>query len=446
MKDHASSRRSFIKLTSAGALGTALGWDAASYARIPGSNERISVGVVGFSERAMEALIPAFQAISTAQNCEIVAVSDIWSLRREEGSAFLNKLTGKSIEKARNNDELYGMKNVQAVIIATADHQHALHGVEAVRAGRDAYIEKPLANQMADAHAILKAVRETKRVVQVGTQRRSARTTQRAKEFIQSGEFGEITMVELCTNANQPMRWRRPDLVAALRQEDTDWKRFVMQRTNDAFDPHKYIEFRLYWPYSSGIPDQWMVHQIDLLHFITGLSRPRSVVAHGGVYSWRDGRINPDTVTAVFDYGPLTDSTKGFQVIYSSRMNNSVGGNRDLYYSINGVFNASTGKVTPEGGLTERYAKKVAKPTTLKEKMLYSESHDSELPDANVNADPTVVAHMRNWIDCVRNRQSAIAGIEAGYNHSVALCMTIAALHTGKRATFEDAKQEVVLA
>lgn len=446
MTNHASSRRSFIKLTSAGALGTAVGWNAVSYARIPGSNDRISVGVVGFSERAMEALIPAFQAISGAQNCEIVAVSDIWNLRREEGSAFINKLTGKSIAKARNNDELYGMKNVQAVIIATADHQHALHGVEAVRAGRDAYIEKPLANHMADAHAILKAVKETKRIVQVGTQRRSARSTQRAKEFIQSGEFGEITMVEMCTNANQPMRWRRPDLVAALRQEDTDWKRFVMQRTNDAFDPHKYIEFRLYWPYSSGIPDQWMVHQIDALHFITGLSRPRSVVANGGIYSWRDGRINPDTVTAVFDYGPLGDSTKGFQVIYSSRMNNSTGGNRDLYYSINGMFNASTGKVTPEGGLTERYAKKVAKPTTLTEKMLYSEREDTEQADANVKADPTVVAHMRNWIDCVRNRQSAIAGIEAGYNHSVALCMTIAALHTGKRATFEDAKQEVVLA
>jgi len=445
MTNHASSRRSFIKLTATGALGSAVAWDAASYARIPGSNDRIGVGLVGFSERAMEALIPAFHAISTAQNCEITAVSDIWNLRREEGAAFINKLTGKSIAKARNNDELYGMKNVQAVIIATADHQHALHGVEAVRAGRDAYIEKPLANQMADARAILKAVTETKRVVQVGTQRRSARSTQRAKEFLQSGEFGDITMVEMCTNANQPMRWRRPDLVAALRQEDTDWKRFVMNRTSDAFDPHKYIEFRLYWPYSSGIPDQWMVHQIDALHFITGLSRPRSVVAHGGVYSWRDGRVNPDTLTAVFDYGPLSDSTKGFQVIYSSRMNNSVGGNRDLYFSINGMFNASTGKVTPEGGLTERYAKKVAKPTTLTEKMLYSEREEPELAEADIKADPMVVAHMRNWTDCIRNRKSAIAGIEAGYNHSVALCMTIAALHSGKRAMFDDAKQEVTL-
>ena len=126
-------------------------------------------------------------------------------------------------------------------------------------------------------------------------------------------------------------------------------------------------------------------------------------------------------------------------------MNNSVGGNRDLYFSINGMFNASTGKVTPEGGLTERYAKKVAKPTTLTEKMLYSEREEPELAEADIKADPMVVAHMRNWTDCIRNRKSAIAGIEAGYNHSVALCMTIAALHSGKRAMFDDAKQEVTL-
>ncbi len=445
MTQHANSRRNFIKLTATGVAGSALSWGAASYARIPGANDRIGIGIVGFSERAMEALIPALNEISSAQNCEMVAVSDIWNRRREEGADFIGKLTGKPIAKARNNDELYEMKNVQAVIIATADHQHAFHGVEAVRAGRDAYIEKPLANQMADACAILKAVKETKRVVQIGTQRRSARSTLRAKEFLQSGEFGEITLVEMCTNANQPMRWRRPHLVAALRPEDTDWKRFVMTRTKDAFDPHKYIEYRLYWPYSSGIPDQWMVHQIDALQFITGLARPRSVVAQGGIYSWRDGRINPDTVTAVFDYGPLDDQTKGFQALYSSRMNNSANGNRDLYYSINGMLNASTGKVSPEGGLTERYAKNVARPTTLTEKTLSGERGSTELADPNTKADAAVIAHMRNWIECIRNRKSPVAGIEAGYNHSIALCMTIAAMHSGKRATFDHGKQEVTL-
>src|SRR5262249_31406251 len=149
----------------------------------------------GFSERGQDALFPALAQLASEQNCEIVAVSDIWKLRREEGAAWLGKQAGKTISQARNNDELYAMKNVDAVIISTADHQHALHGVEAARAGRDAYIEKPLANQMADAHAILKAVKDTKRVVQIGTQRRSSKNIQRAKEFLQSGEFGAINMV-----------------------------------------------------------------------------------------------------------------------------------------------------------------------------------------------------------------------------------------------------------
>lgn len=445
MSQQVKSRRRFIKLTAAGAVGGALSQNAASYAGILGSNDRIRVGVVGFSERAMEALIPALQAISAEKNCEIVAVSDIWNRRRDEGADFIGKLTGKTIARARNNDELYEMKDVHAVIIATADHQHATHGIEAVRAGRDAYIEKPLANQMAEARAILKAVKETGRVVQIGTQRRSARNTQLAKEYLRSGEFGEITMVEMYTNANQPRRWRRPHLVAALRQEDTDWKRFLCNRTKDSFDAHKYIEYRLYWPYSSGIPDQWMVHQIDALHFLTGLSRPRSVVAQGGIYSWADGRINPDTVTAVFDYGPLNDPAKGFQAIYTSRMHNSAHGNRDLYYSINGTLNLSTGEVSPEGGLTARYAKGGYKPTTLAAKKLLSERGSAESGVPNTDADATVVAHMRNWIECIRERKTPIAGIEAGYNHSVALCMTIAAMHSGKRATFDDARQEVVI-
>jgi predicted dehydrogenase len=419
MTPKADSRRNFIKLAATGAAGSALSWNAASYARIPGSNDRIGIGLVGFSERAMEALIPALHAISQAQNCEIIAVSDIWNRHRDEGAEFVGKLTGKTLAKARNNDELYEMKNVQAVIISTADHQHALHGVEAVRAGRDAYIEKPLANQ----------------------------STQRAREYLQSGEFGEITMVEMCTNANQPMRWRRPRLVEALRPEDTDWKRFLMNRTKDAFDPHKYVEFRLYWPYSSGIPDQWMVHQIDALQFITGLGHPRSVVAQGGIYSWRDGRVNPDTVTAVFDYGPLKDSSKGFQAIYSSRMNNSSGGNRDLYYSVNGMLNASTGKVSPEGGLTERYAKGEHKPTALTEKMLASERRGgTELADTDTKADAAVIAHMRNWIECIRSRKSPVADVQAGYNHSIALCMTITALHSGRRATFDSATEDVAIA
>src|SRR5437879_2717095 len=273
-----ASRREFLKVAGAGAASMALAPTSASYANIVGANDRVRVGIVGFSDRCRSALIPAFLKNNAAMNFEIVAVSDIWSRRREEGAAYIEKLTGTRPALARNNDELYERKDVDAVIVATADFQHALHGVEAVRAGRDAYVEKPMANTMADARALRQAVHDTGRIVQIGSQRRSTPVYQQAHDYINSGKFGDIVTVEMTWNVNQPGRWRRPKLVPQMREQDTDWKRFLLNRPQSPFDARKHLEFRLFWPYSSGIPCQWMVHQIDTVHWFSHLARPRSVV------------------------------------------------------------------------------------------------------------------------------------------------------------------------
>jgi predicted dehydrogenase len=439
------TRRDFIRIAGAGAAGVALGSRVSAQTRVRGANDRVRVGIVGFSDRSKDALIPAFMKHAAELNFELVAVSDIWSRRREEGAAFIEKLTGKRPSLCRNNDELYDRNDVDAVIIATADFQHALHGVEAVRADRDAYVEKPMANTMEDARAIRKAVKDTGRIVQIGTQRRSSTKYQRAYDYIRSGKFGDIVMAEMTWNVNQPGRWRRPKLVSELREQDTDWKRFLMNRPSAPFDARKHLEYRLFWPYSSGIPDQWMVHQIDTVHWFADLPRPRSVVANGGIYLWRDGRTNFDTMTAVFDYGPLNDPAKGFQVVYSSRQTNQAGDVKELYFSNGGMINLDTGEVTPEGGLEERYAKQMDMPAnqlaplSLAEKPLKTETAASTGVDADTSN------NVRNWMECVRSRKRPNADIEAGYSHSVALCMTIAALHTGQRVTFDDARQEVVV-
>jgi predicted dehydrogenase len=439
------TRRDFIKVAGAGAAGIALAPTASSYAAIQGSNSRVRVGIVGFSDRCRGALIPAFMNHAEKLNFEIVALSDIWSVRRDAGAAAIEKRTGKRPVLCRNNDELYDRKDVDAVIIATADFQHALHGVEAVRAGRDAYVEKPLANTMADARAIRDAVKQTKKIVQIGTQRRSSPKYQQAYEYLKSGQFGDLVMAEMTWNVNQPGRWRRPKEVPKLREQDTDWKRYLLNRPHEAFDPRKYLEFRLFWPYSSGIPDQWLVHQIDTVHWFTGLPRPRSVVANGGIYLWKDGRSNFDTMTAVFDYGPLDDPKKGFQVLYTSRQTNAAGDVKELYFSNGGMLNLDTGKVTPEGGLRENHASAMGmKANQLAERSLMNETAKTET-GADTGADNDTSANMRNWMECVRSRKTPNADVEAGYSHSVALCMTIAALHTGQRITFDDRKQDVII-
>ena len=440
-----SSRRDFLKKVSLGTAGLAVGFSAKSYGSILGANDRVRVGIVGFSDRARGALIPAFLGHAKDMNFEFAAVSDIWNRRREEGASYIKEKAGsKKIAQCRNNDELYARKDIDAVIISTADFQHALHGVEAVRAGRDAYIEKPMAEAMEDARALLKAVEETKKVVQIGSQRRSAPNYHAANDFIRSGKFGPITMVEMSWNVNQPGRWRRPKLVSEIRKEDTDWDRFQMNREKEAWDPRKYLEFRLFWPYSSGIPGQWMAHQIDTVHWFTGLDHPRSVAANGGIYLWNDGRENPDTMTAVFDYGPQDDKTKGFQVVYSSRFTNSAGGTKELYYSNGGMINLDTNKITPTGGLTQKEAAEMGMEANLLPEMTLAEASEA-VTSANTGVDNMTSAHMRNWMDCVRSRQTPNADVRAGYNHSVANIMTTAALHTGKRITFDDKKQDIVV-
>ena len=444
MKSSDASRRSFLKQSSAALAASTLSWSAASYARVVGANDRVRVGIVGCGDRMKSTLIPCLLQHSKELNFQIAAVSDIWNRRRDEGSAWIGKLTGDPVASIRNNEELYARTDIDAVVIATADFQHAQHGIEAVSAGRDAYVEKPLANTMADAMAVRDAVRKTGKIVQIGTQRRSTPSYQKAYEYIKSGAFGEIVMVEMTWNVNQPGRWRRPDQVPLLKEEDTDWKRFQLNRPFEPFDARKYLEFRLFWPYSSGIPDQWLVHQIDTVHWFSGYPHPRSVVANGGIYCWKDGRRNWDTFTAVYDYGPADDMTKGFQVVYSSRQTNSAGGVKELYYSNGGMLDMDKQTVSPDGGLTAKYAAEMKMPPNLLKSFPLSESAEKVETDAHTGVDPQSSANMRNWMECVRSRKQPNASIDAGFSHSLALCMTIAAMQTGQRVTYDDQTEQMV--
>ena len=440
-----SSRRDFIKKSTQAAAGVYLGslaFSAKSYGRILGANDRVQVGVVGFSDRFRSSLLPAFLSNYKEFNFDIVAVSDIWKVRREDGANYLQQRMNHDIKQYINNEALYNSKTVDAVIISTADFQHAMHTIEAVKGGCDTYTEKPFAETMDDAIATLKAVKESGKIVQIGSQRRSGKNYQAAAEFVQEGKFGPVVMVELTWNVNQPGRWRRAALVGKIREEDTDWKRFLINRPYEAWDPRKYLEFRLFWPYSSGMPGQWMSHQIDTVHWFTGLPHPRSVVANGGIYQWKDGRKNWDTTTAVFDYGPLNDPTTGFQVTFSSRMDNGDENPKELYYSNGGELNLNTNKISPTGGLEKNFAADMNMQPNLLPNIDLENLKVST--SANTGGDYLTTAHMRNWMDSVVSRKQPNAPVTAGYAHSIATIMTNAAVHTGQKATFDEATQQVM--
>ncbi len=443
-----SSRRKFIKQSAMAAASTyigAVGFSAKSYGNIIGANDRVRVGAVGFSDRFRQTLFPCFQNHYKELNFDFVAVSDIWKIRRDEGQAFLKNAMGHDITACKNNDELYNLKDLDAVIVATADFQHALHCIEAVKAKKDAYVEKPFAETMDDAIAALKAVKASQQIVQIGSQRRSGANYIAAADFIQSGKFGPITMVELTWNVNQPGRWRRPSLVAKCKEEDTDWKRFLLNRPFEKWDARKFLEYRLFWPYSSGMPGQWMSHQIDTVHWFSGLAHPRSVVANGGIYAWKDGRKNWDTTLAVFDYGPLDDMSSGFQVSFASRMHNGDENPSEIYYANGGELNLITNKVSPKGGLSEKMAAQMGMKANLLPEINLTEKIEKVVASANTGADNLTSGHMRNWMECIVSRQQPHAPVEAGYNHSIATSMTNAAVRTGSKATFNEKTQQVMV-
>lgn len=444
------NRRDFIKKASLATVGVAAvgsnAFSAKSYNKIIGANDRVRVGIIGFSQRFRSSLAPSFADHSKDMNFEFMGVSDLWNRRRDEAAAYFKGKDSAASDfvQCRNNDELLDRKDVDAVIISTADFQHALIAATSIKSGRDVYMEKPFAESLEDAKLCLKTVEASKQILQVGSQRRSAPNYHAANKYINSGEFGPITMVEMTWNVNQPGRWRLPELTKEIRKEDTDWDRFLMNRPKVAWNPRYYLEYRLFYPYSSGIPGQWMSHQIDTVHWFSGLNAPRSVSANGGVYVWQDGRKNADTFSATFEYGPFDDPSKAFQVIYSSRMHQAAGGVKEYYFSNAGMINLDTNEISPEGGLEAGPAKDMGmKPNLLPTKKL-GEVAKMET-GANTGADPMTSLHMRNWMECVRSRKQPNAPARAGFNHAVANIMATQALHTGKRVTWDEKKSDIIV-
>jgi predicted dehydrogenase len=438
------SRRTFIRNTAIVTAGGALAFSAKSYAKIIGANGAVKVGVVGFSDRFRGSLLPCFMHHNKEMNFDIVGVSDIWRIRREEAVAHLSEKMGHEVVGYRNNDELFDSKTVDAVIISTPDFAHALHAVAAVKAGCDAYVEKPFAETMDDARVALKEIKASNKIIQIGSQRRSGKNYHAAADYVKEGKFGPITMVELTWNVNQPGRWRRKELVDKLVEKDTDWKRFLMNRPSEPFNARHHLEYRLFWPYSSGLPGQWMSHQIDTVHWFSGLAHPRSVVANGGIYAWKDGRENWDTITAVFDYGPEADPKSGFQVTFASRMHNGEESPKELYYSNGGELNLDTNMVTPEGGLSARHAGAMGLQANLLPEVNLTQTTEKVVTSANTGGDNLTSAHMRNWMEGVRERKATNAPVEAGYSHAIACIMTNAAARTGTKVTFDEKTQEVM--
>ena len=267
------SRRKFIGKTAAGLVGAAVtsgasSMSAASYNRIIGANDRINIGFLGCGGRSSDHQ-SMVKTSEKDKNLGVVAVCDIWKNNMEKAAANCKRLFGTDVKQFKYSEELLKMKELDGVMIATGDFQHAKILAEVVGAGKDCYCEKPMAIDVDDAKLARSAVLASSQVVQMGSQWVSDPIQKKVREIVLSGKLGQITKIEQVWNDNGP-RWHDPNDpdVAAIREEDTDWKRWLLGKPYVPFDPWKYFEFRIFRDYSGGITSQWMSHGAGLGSFL----------------------------------------------------------------------------------------------------------------------------------------------------------------------------------
>jgi len=438
-------RRTFL-ITGATAIATS----ALSYGRILGSNERISLGHIGVGNRGRE-LASVVADLRHDHNVEMTAVCDLWTANRERAATAAAETYGRPPRSYKYIEDLLQQRDVDAVLISTADFQHAPMLKLAAEAGKDAYVEKPMANVLEEAKAARDAVRSRNLIVQMGTQHRSEPYQIAAKDAIAAGALGEISKVEIVWNYHGP-RWRGRPEVSEIREQDTDWKKWLLHKPYRPFDPRAYFEFRLYREFSSGIPDQWMSHAADMVHYLLGDRFPHSVVAMGGVYAWKDGRENPDTFQALLEY------PQGFLVSYSTSFGNDcdsftrIMGTKATLVNIGGE-GSQRWKLIEEKGTHEDnpFVYRSEKTITLdsgKHPMPWSQRLLSGAVEKTIGPLPFISdsnpAHMANWLECLRSRRQPNATVDDGFAHSVAVIMAARAQREGKKLYWNPDTQQIL--
>jgi predicted dehydrogenase len=386
---------------------------AAASKRVWGANDRIGIGLIGCGNRGIHALMKEALQFREQTNSEFRAVCDIWRQHRQQAVDYATKAQGSAPQPLAAYRELLALKDIDAVIIATPDHQHATMLTDAIRAGKDAYVEKPLAMDMRELLLAVDTVKKSDRIVQMGTQIRSLPSSMGARAFLAQGALGQVFKIEQERNGLKPY-WHRYG-ERKIDEADTDWKAFLFNRKPRAWDPDQHAAWYGYRDFSRGAHANLMVHFIDLVHHITGNNTPKRCVTLGGTYRFKDNRTAPDSVETILDYDD-------FLVRYSTAFGTGHG-NYLKFFGTKGTLDASNWNGKPFPVLTQ--------------------GAEDPLPEGTVapivDSDP----HMLNWLKCLRSRQQPNAPIDAGYSHSVAVIMSDEALIRGRRMVHDPVRRVI---
>ncbi|HUE03642.1 MAG TPA: Gfo/Idh/MocA family oxidoreductase [Bryobacteraceae bacterium] len=396
MSEIALDRRHFLRGASA--------LTALSYSRVLGANDRIQLGVIGCGDRGRYDM-GNFQKA----NADVVAVCDIYGAQIDKAREKAPQAKGFKDHRA-----LLDLKEVDVALIATPDHWHAAIAIDALNAGKDVYVEKPLTRTIEEGPPIVKAARVNERVCQVGMQQRSGQHYLQAKrEYFDTGKLGKITLARTWWYGNGYHLRRAPEELQK-QPSNLDWAHFLGPLKWRDYDPQQYFNWRAYLDFGGGQVTDLFTHWIDVVHMFMGQEVPLSASAAGGVYKYKDGRTAPDTINVLLEYP--AEFTATFEATLAP-----------------GITGAALEIAGTEGRLwisRERY----------------------EFHPVGRGAQPVIVNafsridedHVNNFLECVRSRQRPNGDVLIGHRSAQASHLGNISYMQKRRIDFDPVREEIL--
>jgi predicted dehydrogenase len=390
-------------LRSAGSA--AIAWTASSYSRILGANDKVNLGLIGAGGRGAHVM----GIFMNTNQVNVTAVCDVYAERVDK--ALQKATSGKGFNDHR---KLLEHKQLDAVLIATPDHWHSGCAIDALNAGKDVYVEKPLTLTIEEGPKIVKAARVNDRICQVGMQQRSGSHYLRAKEeYFKTGKLGKITLARTWWHGNGAHLQKAPASMQT-KPSNLDWARFLGPVKWRDYDPQQFWNFRAYLDFGGGQVTDLFTHWIDVVHMFMDQDNPISAVAAGGVYAYKDGRTAPDTINAVLEY------PSGWSATFEATLAPGIKGAAVEVCGTEGKLFITRGEYQYLS------AEKGAQPVIVK-----AEKEQT-------------IEHVQNFLDCVKSRKLPNGDVWIGHRSAQASHLANIAYLQKRRLKFDPDREEIL--
>jgi len=378
---------------------------ALSYSRVMGANDRVQLGLIGCGERGRSDM----GNFVKAGNVDVVALCDIYAAQIDRA-----KQTAPNAQSFSDHRKLLELKEVDATLIGVPDHWHTAIAIDALNAGKDVYVEKPLTLKIEEGPPVVKAARVNNRICQVGMQQRSGKHYLEAKrEYMDTGKLGKVTLARTWWHGNT-YHLRKAPASLETQPSNLDWAHYLGPLKWRDWDPQQYYNWRAYLDFGGGQVTDLFTHWIDVVHMFMGHDNPTAAVASGGVYNYKDGRTAPDTINVLLEY------PAEFTATFEATLVPGITGEGIEFCGTQGklYIDRSRYEFTPVG--------RGAQPTVVK-------------AASNLDLD-----HIQNFLECVKSRKLPNGDVLIGHRSAQASHLGNISYMQKRRIDFDPVREEIL--